>query len=489
MFCTSGALHINPVARPTDISKEERQVNTSPYRHLWCVAKTYLRVIVIVLSASGLAAHAQSGESDQTWTLERMLEHALETSPEIHEAMANEQIAANQLARAKTGRLPTATFTGIVSPITGATGNAVDGDTDGNDFGIFSKGDLKLIQPLYAFDRLRNEIRAASQGMLVKEAATQQSRQAVIFAIKELYYNLLLSHQIKALLDDSADNFNKAIEKVEERLDNDKGNATEQDLLRLRIGAGGIEKEQFTLERAIAITRSALKRHLGMAAQASFRLASTKLKSAKLELQPLDAYLGQLPQHRPEIAQIEAGLAARQARLEAARSEYYPAIFLASGFEYSVASNRDDQDSPFANDFNFFSGPGVALGLRWQLDFWQTRAKVAERAAKVYQLSTKKNAALSGIALDVERRYLEMKEYQQKLKAAQRSRKAARALLVTTLTNFNLGIGEGKDVFEGLGLYTRIVGDYYKTLRNFNIAAARLTQATGQEVMALDGQR
>ncbi|WP_179131101.1 TolC family protein, partial [Candidatus Entotheonella palauensis] len=171
------------------------------------------------------------------------------------------------------------------------------------------------------------------------------------------------------------------------------------------------------------------------------------------------------------------------------RSQYFPAIFLAGGFEYSVAPNRDDQDSPFANDFNFFSGPGIALGLRWQLDFWQTRAKVAERAAQVQQLNAQKEAALSGIALDVERRYLEVKEFQQKVSSAQRARKAARALLVTTLANFNLGIGEGKDVFEGLGLYNRIVGDYYKTLRNFNIAAARLTQATGQEVTVADTQR
>ncbi len=442
---------------------------------------------VLVLCTSVLFAHAQPG--DQVWTLEQMLERALETSPEVHESLADAQVAASQLDRAKTGRLPTATFTGIVSPITAAEGNAVAGDTDDNDFGIFSEGDLRVIQPLYAFGRLRNEIRAARQGLLAKKAATQKSRHAVLFAIKELYYNLLLSHQIKELLDDSQDNFAKAIEKVEERLENDEGNVTEQDLLRLRIGAASIDKEQLTIERAIAVTRSALKRHLGIASQTRFRLASIKRKTVNVMLKPLDFYLGQVYQHRPEIAQMEAGLAARQARLEAARSEYYPAIFLASGFEYSVAPNRDDQDSPFANDFNFFSGPGIALGLRWQLDFWQTRAKVAERAAKVHHMKAQKDAAVSGIALDIERRYLEVKEYQQKVASAQRARKAARALLVTTLANFNLGVGEGKDVFEGLGLYTRIVGDYYKTLRNFNIAAARLTQATGQEVTVADGQR
>jgi outer membrane protein TolC len=279
------------------------------------------------------------------------------------------------------------------------------------------------------------------------------------------------------------------METVEERLENDEGNATEQDLLRLRIGIASIQQEQATIEQAIAITGSALKRQLRIPFQTSFQLASTQLNTVNVKLQSLEHYLSQVDQYRPELAQIEAGLAARQARLEAARSQYYPAIFLAGGFEYSVAPNRDDQDSPFANDYNFFKGPGVALGLNWQLDFWQTRAKVAERVAEVQQLTAQQDAAVSGIALDVERRYLEVKEFEQKVESAQEARRAARALLVTTLANFQIGVGEGKDVFEGLGLYTRIVGDYYKTLRNFNIAAARLTQATGQEVTVPDGQQ
>ena len=73
--------------------------------------------------------------------------------------------------------------------------------------------------------------------------------------------------------------------------------------------------------------------------------------------------------------------------------------------------------------------------------------------------------------------------------AAQDARKAVRALLAITLANFELGVGEGKEVFENLGLYTRIVGDYYASVRDYNIAAAKLTQATGQEVTTLSYRR
>jgi outer membrane protein TolC len=413
------------------------------------------------------------------------LERALESSPDVHAALADEQIAISQLGRAKAGRLPRATFTGLLSAITGADGDAVNGDTDNDDFGPYSTGKLEIVQPLYTFGRLRNEIRAAMQGVASKEAATEQARQAVIVAIKELHANLLLSRQIKELLDESHDNFTTAINQVEERLETGEGNVTEQDLLRLRIGQSSIAKERYTLERAIAVARAALKRHLGLPADASFELAETRLQPVTLNLQPLSNYLEQMGPERPELAQLEAGLAARQARLEAARGEYYPSLFLAGGFEYSVAPNRDDQDSPFATDFNFFRGPGIALGLRWQLDFWSTQAKVAERTAELNKVQVQKVSATSGMALDIRRRYLEVEEFRNKVKAAQESRKAARALLVTTLANFQLGVGEAKEVFEGLGLYTRIVSDYYQTIRDFNIAAAKLTQATGQEITTL----
>jgi outer membrane protein TolC len=131
----------------------------------------------------------------------------------------------------------------------------------------------------------------------------------------------------------------------------------------------------------------------------------------------------------------------------------------------------------------------MALGLRWHLDFWTTQTKVAERLAELSKIELQKENAVSGIGLDVRRRYLEVQEAQQKLDAAQTARKAARALMVSNLTNFSLGIGEAKDVFESLGLYTRMATDYYATVRDFNIAAARLTQATGQETTTLSYQR
>jgi len=443
--------------------------------------------LVLILFLGAIEATAAS--QGQRWTLEQCLERAIAYSPEVNEAQTEIRIAESQLAQAKAGRLPQATFTSINGVVNGAKGNAVTGRTDNSDLGPFTKGELEIVQPLYTFGRLSSEIRAASRGVDAKRAATQNAREVTIAMVKELYYNLLLSRQIKALLDEIQENFTKALATAEKRVEAGEGSITPQDILKLRIGLASITKEVYTLERAIAVTRGALMRQLGIPLGDDFDLAETQLEPVTVQLQPLAHYLERAGIHRPDIAQLEAGLAARQARVAAARSAYYPAIFLAGGLRYAKAPNRDDQKSPFANDeFNFFDG-GAALGLRWQLDFWMTHAKLEERLAELSQVEVQKHNATSGIALDIQRRYLEMQETQQKVDVAQTARRAVRTLLATTLANFELGVGEGKEVFENLGLYARIVSDYYTGVRDYNIAAAKLTQATGQEVTTLSYRR
>lgn len=440
-----------------------------------------LLMALLLISPTQLRAQSYP----QRWTLTQCIERALQFGPEIHEALADVQIAETQLTQAKMGRLPQAKVTGTSGVVSGTEGEGFEARSDKSDLGPFFKGELEVVQPLYTFGRLRSEIQAAIQGVATRQAATDTARHAVVAAVKELYYNLLFSRRIKEILDESHENYRKALETAEERLQAQAENITQADVLRLRIGLAGISKERFTLQRAIEVAREALKRQLGLPSELVFELVDTRLKPVRLHLQPLPVYLQQVDQHRPEIAQLEAGLEARKARLQAARSAYYPTVFLAGGVSGAIAPNREKQKSPFVNDdFNFFNG-GVALGFRWQVDFWMTHGKVAEHLAEVAKVELQKKNTEIGIDLDIKQRYLEVQENQQKLDAAQTARKAARALMVTSLANFTLGIGDAEDVFNFVGLYTRMSSDYYEVIRDLNIAVARLSQATGQEVMVL----
>src|SRR5262249_54015085 len=132
--------------------------------------QVWQRCLVVILLMGAIAATTVA--QGQRWTLEQCLERAITSSPEVNEAQAEIRIAESQLAQAKAGRLPQATFTSINGIINGAHGNAVTGRTDNADIGPFTRGELEVVQPLYTFGRLASEIRAASHGVDSKPAAT-----------------------------------------------------------------------------------------------------------------------------------------------------------------------------------------------------------------------------------------------------------------------------------------------------------------------------
>ena len=103
------------------------------------------------------AMEATAASPGQRLTLEQCLERALTYGPDVNEAQTEIRIAESQLAQAKAGRLPQATFTSINGIVNGATGNAVTGRTDNSDLGPFTRGELEIVQPLYSIGGSRTE--------------------------------------------------------------------------------------------------------------------------------------------------------------------------------------------------------------------------------------------------------------------------------------------------------------------------------------------
>src|SRR6266852_9668519 len=75
------------------------------------------------------AMEAAAASPGQRLTLEQCLERALTSSPDVNEAQTEIRIAESQLAQAKAGRLPQATFTSINGIVNGAKGDADTGST------------------------------------------------------------------------------------------------------------------------------------------------------------------------------------------------------------------------------------------------------------------------------------------------------------------------------------------------------------------------
>ncbi len=425
--------------------------------------------------------------------LSQCIRRALENNPDLLERRWDIALAENRVEEANNGYYPNANLLSITGFVPNARGQVWDPPPEGlttsnlSSFGPFTRLMVEFTQPLYTWGKLTAGRRAAEFGLDAAEAKQAENRDDVIFSVKKLYSEVLLARAVADVLSEVVENFEKAIEESERRSMEDESKVTQSDVLKLKIGLAGVAKEVPRARNGAELGREALARAIGLESSEEFDLVDERLEPVPATIKSLEDYTRDVFRLSPRWQQLQAGLAAREELVKVEEADFFPKVFLAGGIRYAYAPKRDRQLSPFANDeFNAYSLPGAALGMYWPLDFWETSRKVEGARAELEKLRTQRIGAESGIRLAVKRAYLDARQAEEAVAIADRGRRAARGLLVTNVSGFELGIGEPQDVFEALVIYTTSTSNFYGTINDYNLAMANLTKVVGQEVCELE---
>ncbi|MEO2168515.1 MAG: TolC family protein, partial [bacterium] len=89
--------------------------------------------------------------------------------------------------------------------------------------------------------------------------------------------------------------------------------------------------------------------------------------------------------------------------------------------------------------------------------------------------------------LQLQEAYDGVTQARESLEVLEDGRKAGRAILTLAVTNFDIGIGDASEILQALGNYARVSSSYYDFVKQYDMALARLTRVTGEEVMHLEG--
>ena len=426
-----------------------------------------------------------------TYDLSACIREALASSPDLHAAAAEIAAARAQLHEAEAGRLGEAEYNQILSAVPRAKGDILDPPQQNRNslvdgLGPFTRLDLSINIPLWTFGKLSSALEAAQRGLESQQAGGEAKRAEVILNVKQLYYGLALTQQLSLVLHDMLDNMDTAVRKTKERLDAKSKSVTEIDLLKLRTGRAKFAKGVAEVDAAATLARAALARAIGKATNAPLQIADRRLQPVDVQIDPLESYLGDAVDRRPETRQIASGVAAQEAKVELEEAGLYPSFFLSTGFQYALAPNRTTQKNPFASEEFNYTRPVGALGLHWDINFLRTEAKVEEARADLNRLRAQQRGATTGLELEIQKAYSEFVQARDTMKSSEDGHSAGRALLVLTVSNFDLGIGEAEELFKGLGLYTEASTDYFRAVHDYNLAIASLSKAVGKELARLE---
>jgi outer membrane protein len=342
---------------------------------------------------------------------------------------------------------------------------------------IFGRMDFSVVQPLYTFGKIAYREEAAARNIKVKEAGVDAKKGEVIYQVSQAYYGLILAEQGKEAVKDARTYLSDTRERITRMLNINSPNVKESDRYRLASYEGALEKYAAEAEEGSKVAYKALKALTNSSQE--FRVPQD-LPNPSTPPGRLDYYVRQAVELRPEFTQLKEGLVARQLLVDAAKADRYPSFFLAVVGQLAGAGpGRRYNPDPYVVDYFNDNGALPFVGARWHFDFGIMKAKIGQAQAELNQLKYTERTALMGIPVEVAQDYGKVQESYKGSVGMEKAYVNARRWLVTSFSNFDMGLGKMDDIFQAFERYGSFRGDYLQTLYDYNLAVAKLDKDTG----------
>ncbi|MHC1728442.1 MAG: TolC family protein [Syntrophobacteraceae bacterium] len=430
---------------------------------------------------------ASSAAEQRVLSLDKLIEMALENSPELKMAEQDILAAKSDLNQAKAGMLPQLDLVAITGPINdakvptvainGNVGRLVSHDEDG--IGIFGRLDFAITQPLYTFGKISNRKEAAAFGVEAQHAGREGKRNEVVLNVKELYYAYLVAAQGKSAAREADDFINDAGKRIRRLIELKAKNADTSDLYRLDAFSAEVKSFAAKADSGSRLAYAALKRTVGVPDNQEFRLDVTGLSKKTVTLDPEGEYVMRALAARPEITQVKKGVEAKKKMVAAAKADLYPSFFAAAIGSVAGAPNREELDDPYIGDDFNHAYAGVIAGAEWHFDLGIGKGKLDKARAEYQKMRHTQEFAERNIPLEVMKHYQDVIENEKTFQAYEQAAVGSRRWIVAAFSNFDVGVGTARDMFDAIDRYGKNQGEYLRALYNYHVALARLNYATG----------
>jgi outer membrane protein len=463
------------------------------------MTKTSRHALILLLLGLCLPASA----SAKQYTLPELLDMARKGNPGLAAgAQATAGIQAQVLV-AKRSRLPTGEFSSMVAQAprircydsTGTRNvndcthtDAVGYDSSGllnaiTPRGVFTRTELKLVQPIYTFGKISAGVEAAESGVKASQSKEGGLLADVELNVRKAYWAAKLARELLATLDEGSGYLDQAQKKVDEELADGSGTASVTDRLRLRTMRAEIDARILEAKRGAALARSGLRALIGPEAPSDLDVDEDALAALSVPGRPLAEFEEESLRSRPEVRALDNLVASKRALANFEWRRQYPDIVLIGTAAYAYASSVDTPHNSFANNPFHTMSAGLAAAFRMPLDLGVKNAYAVKLRAEADEVEQKRREALTGIAFEVEKAHTELKEAEERIKVVQKGEKAARQWIAAIAQNLAVGLSEPKDFSDALLAFFGARVRYMQSTYDYNIAAAALTRATGVDVV------
>lgn len=444
------------------------------------------------LCAAFVLALVGEATTAETLTLDRALELALERDARVQEREHLVDAAAaliSQVDARGDWMLNLNAFVGIAPGVEGGPfegGGCMPGACELRDDRFDPDGlspwfnlQFTLVKPLYTFGKIESYREAAAANVAVKQGDVEIQRVETALQVKQAYFGLLAARDTRLLLEDVRQRIADASALVEQWLESGEVEIKQSDLYALQSGQGLVSKYLAQAQGLENVARAGLRLLTGIEGDAPLELADTRLKPVDLPASEL-AELQQLALgQRAEMRQVDAGLKALRALVEARRAEAKPNVYAGVAGAAAYAPGRDDLDNPYISDpFNDY-GASPLLGVQWGWQRGVAAAQASQAQAELNALIAKSALARQGIPFEVAEQFHQARAHREAVDRLAEAAQAARRWMVTSYADFEAGLEETDKIVAAFQGYVLAQTEYLRTVYDYNMFVARLQKVIG----------
>jgi outer membrane protein TolC len=418
------------------------------------------------------------------------MEMARQASPGIQAAAAATSAMEAQVSEARRNWLPTGDLLSLLAPSPNlrclpseemciSTQNNEAKLTNVSWNRVFTRTELRLIQPLWDFGKISAGTDAARAGVAVAKERENATRADLEQNVRKAYWGLKLARDVLDMLDTGSGYVDEGQKKLEKDLEQGTGNVSVTDKLRIRTVRAEVDARILEAKRGQGLAREGLRVLLGAQAPADIDVDEEAFEPLEIKDRPVTYYEDLARYTRPEARLLDHAVKAKNALADLERLRAYPDIILVGTAAFARAQDVDDPQNGFLNHYFNTTTAGIAAALRMQLDIGPKLARAARSNAEAAEIGYRRSEALGGIALEVRKAYGEMNEASERIKAVQKGERAAKSWISAVAQNFALGLAEARDLTDALVAFFNMRYRYLQAVFDYNIAVAALTRATG----------
>ncbi len=439
--------------------------------------KIILKIILLFSFLLFAVSHAQQGKL----SLDECVKIALENNPDLIRGEFTVKIAGRDVTIALSNFLPKISASmGYTHVVTGprsiiftdpGTGLEIPIKTD-KDISYYSRTGLTVSQSII---KGGYNIFNYRQSRALKKSAEynfEDTKQNIIYVVKERYYNLLAAEKLLEVAKETLLFSEESYKRAEAMFE--VGKAPKSDVLKAKVQLENDRSSFIEAQNNLAVARASLNHILGFDVDHKIEVVDN-LDIPEVEISYRDALENAFTSH-PALFKRRFDIQASKAGVGMAVSTYLPS--LSAYFDYSWTNEDFSKISSVLKE-NYTWYAGISLSVPIFSGFSRfaqlSKAKLMLRSNQEALEQAKKD-----VALETKQAYFAVKQAKKKIEVTKDAVEAAQEDLRLNSEKYRLGSGTMLELIDAQVSVARAKSDHIQAMYEYKKAIARLQKAMGK---------